>query len=128
MNVWFHDQPPLLAKYSSNVFASGDVPANTSVRRRGLLRQETGPRSLLCHESCRVSGETFLAGGRRHARLFLAETEGYIHPGADLTPEAVAEHWAQIMDVSDFYVPADTGSWLATNAEWIAASPTVSPA
>jgi hypothetical protein len=32
MNVWFHDQPPLLAKYCSNVFASGDVPANTSVR------------------------------------------------------------------------------------------------
>jgi hypothetical protein len=47
---------------------------------------------LLCHESCRVTGETFLAGGRRHARLFLAETEGYIHPDADITPETVAEH------------------------------------
>jgi hypothetical protein len=29
------------------------------------------------------------------------------------------------MDVSDFYVPADTDSRLAMNAEWIAANPTV---
>jgi NAD(P)-dependent dehydrogenase (short-subunit alcohol dehydrogenase family) len=84
--------------------------------------------TLLCHESCPVSGETFLSGGRRHARLFVAETEGYVHPDADLTPEAVAEHWKQIMDDSDHYVPADTQAWLAGNAERIAATPITSPA
>jgi NAD(P)-dependent dehydrogenase (short-subunit alcohol dehydrogenase family) len=83
---------------------------------------------LLCHESCPVSGETFLSGGRRHARLFVAETEGYVHPDPDLTPEAVAEHWGQIMDASDHYIPADTGMWLQGYAEWIAAIPVASPA
>ncbi|HEY0448785.1 SDR family NAD(P)-dependent oxidoreductase [Actinophytocola sp.] len=77
--------------------------------------------SLLCHESCPVSGETFLSGGRRHARLFVAETEGYVHPGADVTPEVVAEHWARIMDESAHYVPVDTTTWLDGNAARIAA-------
>jgi NAD(P)-dependent dehydrogenase (short-subunit alcohol dehydrogenase family) len=82
---------------------------------------------LLCHESCPVSGETFLSGGRRHARLFVAETEGYVHPDADVTPEVVAEHWGQIMDASDHYVPADTDAWMKANAERIAATAIVSP-
>jgi NAD(P)-dependent dehydrogenase (short-subunit alcohol dehydrogenase family) len=82
---------------------------------------------LLCHESCPVSGETFLSGGRRHARLFVAETEGYIHPDANVTPEVVAGHWGQIMDASDHYVPADTDTWMKANAERIAATAIVSP-
>jgi NAD(P)-dependent dehydrogenase (short-subunit alcohol dehydrogenase family) len=84
--------------------------------------------ALLCHESCPVSGETFLSGGRRHARVFVAETEGYVHPDTDITPEVVAGHWAQIMDESDHYVPADTGTWMKENAARIAAVPIVSPA
>jgi NAD(P)-dependent dehydrogenase (short-subunit alcohol dehydrogenase family) len=79
--------------------------------------------ALLCHASCPVSGETFLSGGRRHARLFVAETEGYVHPEADVTPEVVAEHWGQIMDESEHYVPADTEAWMKANAERIAATP-----
>ena len=38
-------------------------------------------------------------------------------------PETVAEHWGQIKDVSDFYVPADTDSVM--NSDWIAANSTV---
>jgi NAD(P)-dependent dehydrogenase (short-subunit alcohol dehydrogenase family) len=79
--------------------------------------------ALLCHESCPVNGETFLSGGRRHARVFVAETDGYIHRGLDLAPEAVAEHWTEIMDESRHYIPLDTTSWLEGNAERIAASP-----
>jgi NAD(P)-dependent dehydrogenase (short-subunit alcohol dehydrogenase family) len=81
---------------------------------------------LLCHESCTVSGETFLSGGRRHARLFVAETEGYVHPGAAVTPEVVAGQWGQIMDTSDQYIPADTDAWMNANAKRIAAVPVVS--
>jgi NAD(P)-dependent dehydrogenase (short-subunit alcohol dehydrogenase family) len=81
--------------------------------------------ALLCHESCPVSGETFLSGGRRHARLFVAETDGYIHRDFGLTPEAVTEHWTEIMDESRHYVPVDTTSWLEGNAARIAASPAV---
>jgi NAD(P)-dependent dehydrogenase (short-subunit alcohol dehydrogenase family) len=84
--------------------------------------------ALLCHESCPVSGETFLSGGRRQARLFVAETEGYVHPDTDVTPEVVAEHWTRIMDESAHYVPVDTQTWMIGNAERIAATPTVQPA
>jgi NAD(P)-dependent dehydrogenase (short-subunit alcohol dehydrogenase family) len=83
--------------------------------------------ALLCHESCQVSGETFVSGGRRHARLFVAETEGYVHPDTNVTPEVVSEHWTQIMDESDHYIPADTSAWMKGNAERIAATPIVSP-
>jgi NAD(P)-dependent dehydrogenase (short-subunit alcohol dehydrogenase family) len=78
--------------------------------------------AVLCHESCPVTGETFMSGGRRHARLFVAETDGYVHPGFDLAPEAVAEHWEQITDESGHYVPADTTTWLEGNAARIAAT------
>jgi NAD(P)-dependent dehydrogenase (short-subunit alcohol dehydrogenase family) len=98
----------------------------------GLLNSTPGQVSplvaLLCHESCPVSGETLLSGGRRHARVFVAETEGYVHPGVDITPEDVVEHWARIMDESDHYVPVDTNTWMNENAERIAATPIVSPA
>jgi NAD(P)-dependent dehydrogenase (short-subunit alcohol dehydrogenase family) len=81
---------------------------------------------LLCHESCTVTGETFLSGGRRHARLFVAETEGYVDPEDEVTPEVVAGHWVQIMDTSGQYIPADTDAWMDANAERIAAVPVVS--
>jgi NAD(P)-dependent dehydrogenase (short-subunit alcohol dehydrogenase family) len=79
--------------------------------------------ALLCHESCSVSGETFVSGGRRQARLFLAETEGYVHPDSHLTPEAVVDHWAQIMDESAHYLPPDTTTWVTMNAARIAGTP-----
>jgi len=84
--------------------------------------------ALLSHESCPVNGETFLSGGRRHARLYVGETEGYVHPGTDVTPEVVAGHWAQIMDESAHYVPVDTTTWLEGNAARIAATPAVTTA
>jgi hypothetical protein len=40
----------------------------------------------------------------------------------------VAKHWAQIMDESEHYIPADTGAWMKGNAERIAATPIASPA
>jgi hypothetical protein len=79
--------------------------------------------ALLCHETCSVSGETFVSGGRRQARIFLAETEGYVHPDTNVTPEAVAKHWAQIMDESAHYLPPDTAAWVGMNDARIAAVP-----
>jgi NAD(P)-dependent dehydrogenase (short-subunit alcohol dehydrogenase family) len=79
--------------------------------------------ALLCHETCAVTGETFVSGGRRQARLFLAETEGYVHPDVGLTPEAVASHWAQIMDESAHYLPPDTATWVDMNDARIAVVP-----
>jgi NAD(P)-dependent dehydrogenase (short-subunit alcohol dehydrogenase family) len=79
--------------------------------------------ALLCHESCPVTGETFLSGGRRFARIVLAEAEGYLHPDFSVTPETVSAHWPEIMDVSALDIPPDTLTWVAANQAKIAASP-----
>ena len=37
--------------------------------------------AFLAHEDCPVSGEIYAAGAGRFARIFIAETEGYVHAG-----------------------------------------------
>ncbi len=46
--------------------------------------------AFLAHEDCPVSGEIYAAGAGRFARIFIASTEGYVHPTAEPTIEDVA--------------------------------------
>ncbi|MFA5885953.1 MAG: SDR family oxidoreductase, partial [Acidimicrobiia bacterium] len=69
--------------------------------------------AFLAHESCPVSGEVYTAGAGRFARLFIASTEGYVHPTAAPTVEDVAAHWATINDETGYFVPADLMAWSA---------------
>jgi len=67
--------------------------------------------AYLAHESCPVSGEVYAAGAGRFARIFIAQTKGYVHPTLDPTVEDVAEHWAAINDETGYTVPTDLISW-----------------
>jgi NAD(P)-dependent dehydrogenase (short-subunit alcohol dehydrogenase family) len=67
--------------------------------------------AFLAHEDCPVNGEIYVAGFGRFARVFLAETEGYVAEGGPPTIEDVAEHWATINDESDYFVPTDLVGW-----------------
>jgi NAD(P)-dependent dehydrogenase (short-subunit alcohol dehydrogenase family) len=67
----------------------------------------------LSHEACPVTGEMYAAGAGRFARIFVASTPGYVHPGADVTIEDVADHWAAINDEAGYTVPADLREWSA---------------
>jgi NAD(P)-dependent dehydrogenase (short-subunit alcohol dehydrogenase family) len=67
--------------------------------------------AFLAHEDCPVSGEIFTAGGGRFSRLFLASTQGYVHPGTDATIEDVADHWTEVNDETGYYVPTDLAAW-----------------
>ncbi|HEX3963550.1 MAG TPA: SDR family NAD(P)-dependent oxidoreductase [Trebonia sp.] len=68
--------------------------------------------AYLAHESCQVSGEVYLAGGGRFARLFVGVTEGYLHPGlTGSTVDDVAANWATINDETGYYVPSDLMDW-----------------
>ncbi len=105
-----------------------NAPAKPRTDGGGVLEQSSPELvsplvAMLCHESCSVTGETFLSGGRRFARLFIAETKGYVHPESDITPEVVEEHWAQIMDDSNYELLANTVSWMKNNNALIAAVP-----
>jgi NAD(P)-dependent dehydrogenase (short-subunit alcohol dehydrogenase family) len=69
--------------------------------------------AYLAHEACPVTGEIYSAGAGRFARLFIAETQGYVHPAPDATIEDVARHWRAINDETGYSVPADLMSWSA---------------
>jgi NAD(P)-dependent dehydrogenase (short-subunit alcohol dehydrogenase family) len=68
--------------------------------------------AFLAHQDCSVSGEIYVAGAGRFARIFIASTEGYVHPQPEQpTIEDIAEHWATINDDNGYYAPADLMDW-----------------
>ena len=71
--------------------------------------------AFLAHEDCPVTGEIYSAGFGRFARMFIAQTEGYVHTGVGSGPtiEDVAEHWKAISDETGYYVPPDLTEWSA---------------
>lgn len=70
--------------------------------------------ALLAHEACPVSGEIYLAGGGRYARMFLAVTPGWVTADADATTiEDLAAHWETVNAEAGYYVPADLADWSA---------------
>jgi hypothetical protein len=69
--------------------------------------------AFLAHEDCPVSGEIYAAGFGRFARLYIASTEGYVHPTSEPTVEDIAQHWATINDEGGYYVPSDLMAWSA---------------
>jgi NAD(P)-dependent dehydrogenase (short-subunit alcohol dehydrogenase family) len=70
--------------------------------------------AFLAHEACEVSGEIYLAGGGRFARIFIAATQGYVPPQPEQpTIEDIADNWATINDETGYYVPANLMDWSA---------------
>jgi NAD(P)-dependent dehydrogenase (short-subunit alcohol dehydrogenase family) len=89
--------------------ASDDSPEATQMSPE-LVAQMV---AFLAHEDCPVSGEIYAAGAGRFARIFIASTEGYVHPTPEPTVEDVAQHWAEINDETGYYIPADLMDWSA---------------
>jgi NAD(P)-dependent dehydrogenase (short-subunit alcohol dehydrogenase family) len=81
----------------------------TDPRVRHTLMNEMPPSQIaplvawLVHDDCRVSGESFDAGGGLVRRIFHGLTAGYSRE--DLTPEAIRDHFSQIMDQASYHVP-----------------------
>jgi len=67
--------------------------------------------ALLCHADCPVTGEAFNAGMRRYSRFVIAESDGYLHPSGDVSPEDVQAHWGEVADPSQLRVVTDTFDW-----------------
>jgi len=81
----------------------GDAPP-------GMTPELVAPMAaFLAHEDCPVTGEIYAAGFGRFARLFIAQTEGWV--GTEATIEDIADHWKAINDESGYYVPADLNDW-----------------
>jgi NAD(P)-dependent dehydrogenase (short-subunit alcohol dehydrogenase family) len=69
--------------------------------------------AFLAHETCPVSGEIYAAGAGRFARIFIASTQGYVHPAARPTVEDIAGNWQTINDETGYSVPTDLMTWSA---------------
>jgi NAD(P)-dependent dehydrogenase (short-subunit alcohol dehydrogenase family) len=68
--------------------------------------------AFLAHEDCPVSGEIYAAGAGRFARIFIAQSEGYVQ-STPATIEDIAQHWEAINDETGYSIPADLMSWSA---------------
>ncbi len=60
--------------------------------------------ALLAHQRCPVTGQCLSAGGGRVNLVFWGETHGYVNH--QLTMEALAENFAQVIDRTNYEVPA----------------------
>ena len=67
--------------------------------------------AVLAHETCPVQGEILVAGMRRYSRLFMAETDGYVHDGLDVSPELLMERWDTVCDASGHEIVKSTENW-----------------
>ena len=57
----------------------------------------------LAHESCDITGETFMSGYNWYTRCFMAQAPGWAAPeDADVTLEDVAAHWDQVRSSEGF--------------------------
>jgi NAD(P)-dependent dehydrogenase (short-subunit alcohol dehydrogenase family) len=66
--------------------------------------------AYLAHEECVLSGEVLSAGGGHVGRAFVGETKGITMAG--LSVEDVAANIAQVIDTTEFGVPADANAAL----------------
>jgi NAD(P)-dependent dehydrogenase (short-subunit alcohol dehydrogenase family) len=89
-------------------------PAGPGVAARMAPELVAPMAAFLAHEDCPVTGEIYVAGAGRFARLFIAATDGYLHGRGEATIEDVAEHWAAINDERGYHVPGDLPDWSAT--------------
>ena len=88
----------LRAPHNVTKVAGGeDLPLDPSLVSAGV--------AVLVHESCPANGEIFGIGGGKVDRLFVGVSKGYLD--VDLTPERLLENWDQVMDLDDFWIPAN---------------------
>ncbi len=67
-----------------------------------------------------------MAGIRRYSRLFVAETDGYVHDGLEnASSELPIQQWDAICDPSEHEIVESTDSWVARNSLAIEACPIV---
>ncbi len=95
----------MIAPAAATRMAGGPAAAGAeSDESREVLSARMAPEvvapmlGFLAHESCPVTGEIYAAGAGRFARIFIASTEGFVHPGPNVTVEDVARNWSAIND------------------------------
>ena len=66
--------------------------------------------AYLCSEGCRVTGETFHAGGGHVGRIVLGITRGWAKGEPGITADEVGLHLDTVMDTTELVVPPNTNA------------------
>lgn len=61
----------------------------------------------LASKACSDSGRTYSACAGRYARVFLGLSDGWFAGDADVSMEALEQHWKEINDISSFWTPGN---------------------
>ena len=99
---------------ASPVVYDADAPVPSPARRAFLdaMRPEfVSPLVVyLASRECSVSGQVFSAVGGRYARVFTGLGRGWVAAEGRRTAEAVREHFGEIADPSDYFIPESTAA------------------
>jgi NAD(P)-dependent dehydrogenase (short-subunit alcohol dehydrogenase family) len=68
----------------------------------------------ITHETCNLTGDYFVVGGGRLARMALAETAGFLDTA--MTPESAAAHLHEVVADQRYFFPLDTSGSLKLTA------------
>ena len=106
----------VLPHATTTITAHDPVPGHAGRFPPGMreaLQERRQPEAIsplvtyLCSDRAAVSGEAFAAGCGRFARVFVAETPGWVAPDLEhATAEAVAEHFEEIRSPEGYTIPA----------------------
>ena len=110
MGIWGLMRTLSIEGERSNIQVNCIAPAAATRLTGG--ENETGstsPRSVMplvlaaVHDSCSITGETFMAGYNWYTRCFMAQAPGWAaEENAEVSPEDVAAHWDQIRATDGF--------------------------
>jgi NAD(P)-dependent dehydrogenase (short-subunit alcohol dehydrogenase family) len=110
MGIWGLMRTLSIEGARSNIQVNCVAPAARTRLTGG--EEESGPNApssvaplvvALCHDSCEITGETFMSGFNWYARCFMAQGPGWVAPeDQTVSPEDVVAHWDEIRTTEDF--------------------------
>lgn len=90
---------------------SGPTGSFSTGAGRGTPEDVSPLVALLAHERCPATGEVFTTSEGWVARIFVAQTNGWVAPGH--TPEQLLEHWDDVNDDTRTVELPDLDTWSA---------------
>ena len=102
-----------VAPSAASRMAGGSGPAGTFSpgAGRGTPEDVSPLVAVLAHERCPVTGEIYTTAEGWVARIFVAQTNGWVGPGH--SPEQLLEHWDAVNDDERTVVLPDLDTWSA---------------
>lgn len=92
---------------------AGDERPDTAGGQGLLTPDAVSPMvGYLASEQCQVNGEIFVAGAGRYAKMFIAETPGWVVKDGIASIEDVIAHWDAITDESGYFVSRNVDEWM----------------